>query len=90
MLLGPWTAPQRTGRSWPEGMLCTWSYNPFFLYTILVSFPDQVLTSLIPRLLITIYAVAVEGLVKLLRRMTSGGYLEAWHGTSSLAQRTLQ
>ena len=57
VLLGPWTAPQRTGRLWPEGMLCTRSYTPFFciscdwspgneaifwpVYMHLVSFPDQ-------------------------------------------------
>ena len=35
------------------------------------------LSSLVPRPLIT--ANVVEGLVKLLRRMTSGGCLEAWH-----------
>jgi len=33
--------------------------------------------SLIPRPSIT--ANAVEGLVKLLRRMTSGGHMKVWH-----------
>jgi len=56
------------------------NYN-YLLYQVLqlspVAYSIHFFTSLVPRPSIT--ANEVEGLVKLLRRMTSGGHLEAWH-----------
>ena len=56
-----------------------WPHCVTIQHLIPVSFPDHwphCVTSLVPRPSIT--ANAVEGLVKLLRRMTSGGHLETW------------
>ena len=60
-----------------RGHTCMCNNLPDVIVGIVAILSGMYLSSLIPRPTIT--ANEVEGLVKLLRRMTSGGRLEVWH-----------
>ena len=64
------------------GSQCLSSLPKDFIFSLITNWPNSIYckgleTSLVPRPSIT--ANTVEGLVKLLHRMMSGGRLEAWH-----------